>query len=454
MISGDQMLGIISANEPGLGGASPTASMAVSPLLEEVKQRVLAKLTQQLQLSEVKDLPEARRREELRAVIERLLNADPQSLDHHERGQVIDDLLDEVLGLGPLEKLLRDRAITDILVNGPHEVYVERGGLLEESPVRFRDGEHLLHIIDRIVARVGRRIDETSPMVDARLPDGSRLNAIIPPLALKGPALSIRRFGQIPLGMKDLLERKVLAPEMALLLEACIRARLNIVISGGTGSGKTTLLNILSSFIPEKERIVTIEDAAELQLQQRHVVQLETRPPNVEGKGEVSPRDLVRNALRMRPDRIIVGECRGAEALDMLQAMNTGHEGSLTTLHANSPRDALSRLETMVLMAGYDIPLRAIRRQITSSINLIVQAERLQGGSRKVTGMTEVVGMEGETIVMQEIFAYVQSGIDPEGRAKGKFVATGVRPDFATRLRKAGVELPTTLFQERTLLRA
>jgi pilus assembly protein CpaF len=311
----------------------------------------------------------------------------------------------------------------------------------------------LLQIIDRIVSKVGRRVDETSPMVDARLPDGSRVNAIIPPLALDGPSMSIRRFGANPLKLEDLLNFKAFTPEMAMLMEAAIKARLNILISGGTGCGKTTLLNTLSAFIPAEDRIVTIEDAAELQLQQDHVVRLETRPPNIEGKGQVNTRDLVRNALRMRPERIIIGECRGAEALDMLQAMNTGHAGSLTTLHANTTRDAQSRLETMVMMAGLELPMKAMRQQIASAIDLIIQANRLQGGPRKVTSITEVMGMEGEVIIMQDIFRFKQLGIDQNGRATGQFEATGVRPGFVPRLEAAGIKLPSNLFQERVLLR-
>ena len=333
-------------------------------------------------------------------------------------------------------------------------MYVERGGRLERSSVTFRDNRHLLQIIDRIVSKVGRRVDETCPMVDARLPDGSRLNAIIPPIALDGPAVSIRRFGRNPLTVEKLLEFKAFTPEMIAFLEACCKAKLNMIISGGTGSGKTTLLNVLSGFIPPDERVITIEDAAELQLRQPHVVRLETRPPNIEGKGEVTARDLVRNALRMRPDRIVIGECRGAEALDMLQAMNTGHEGSLTTLHANSPRDALARLETMIMMAGFEMPVKAMRQQISSAVDIIVQANRLQGGPRRITSICEVTGMEGEIITLSEIFRFVQRGIDEEGRAYGVFVATGIRPQCLPRLEAAGVPLPPELFQERVLMEA
>src|SRR5213078_1935454 len=315
--------------------------------------------------------------------------------------------------------------------------------------VKFRDNEHLLQIIDRIVSKVGRRVDETSPMVDARLPDGSRFNAIIPPLSLDGPSVSIRRFGANPLKLEDLLNYKAFTPEMAMLLEGAIKARLNVLISGGTGSGKTTLLNTLSAFIPGDERLVTIEDAAELQLQQDHVVRLETRPPNIEGKGAIATRDLVRNALRMRPERIIIGECRGPETLDMLQAMNTGHAGSMTTLHANTPRDAQARMETMIMMAGMDLPIKAMRQQISSAVDLIIQANRLQGGPRKVTSITEIIGMEQDVVIMQEIFRYQQLGIDQNGRAFGQFEALGVRPHCMQRLEAAGIRLPTNIFQER-----
>jgi pilus assembly protein CpaF len=362
-------------------------------------------------------------------------------------------VLDETFGFGPLEMLLKDPTVSDILINGPHKIYVERRGKLEKTDVKFRDNDHLLQIIDRIVSKVGRRVDETSPMVDARLPDGSRVNAIIPPLALDGPTMSIRRFGANPLKLEDLLNFKAFTPEMAMLMEACIKARMNLIISGGTGSGKTTLLNTLSSFIPHDERIVTIEDAAELQLQQDHIVRLETRPPNIEGKGAINTRDLVRNALRMRPERIIIGECRGGESLDMLQAMNTGHAGSMTTLHANTPRDAQARLETMIMMSGMELPIKAMRQQISSAVDLIVQASRLQGGPRKITSITEVMNMEQDVIIMQDIFRYKQIGIDSNGRAHGQFEATGVRPTFVTRLEAAGIKLPSNLFAERVLLR-
>jgi pilus assembly protein CpaF len=421
---------------------------------DTIKYRIHDQLVQQLDLAELRRLPEQNRRGELRVVVTRAVVADVPDLDPEEREALVVELLDEFLGLGPLEKLLRDDTLGDILVNGPDDVWVEHGGQLYETGIRFRNADHLLQIIDRIVSRVGRRIDDLCPMVDARLPDGSRVNAIIPPLSLKGPALSIRRFGARPLTLDDLLGFQALTLEMVYLMEAAVKGRLNIIVSGGTGSGKTTLLNTLSCFIPDHERVITIEDAAELQLQQRHVLPLETRPANLDGKGAVTMRDLVRNALRMRPDRILVGECRGPEALDMLQAMNSGHDGSLTTLHANSPRDALTRLETMLLTAGFDVPLKALRRQIVSAIQLIVQAERLQGGRRKVTAMTEVVGMEGDIIVTQDIFLYQQKGVDPLGKAVGQFVTTGVRPKFAVQLEAVGCSLPPAHFLQRVLLRA
>ncbi len=420
---------------------------------EELKRLIHGKLVDKLDLSRVSDLAGDTLRREIRLVVERLCDTENPLLNRMERERLIDEVLDETFGFGPLEMLLKDPTISDILVNGPFKVFVERRGKLEKTEVKFRDNEHLLQIIDRIVSKVGRRVDETSPMVDARLPDGSRVNAIIPPLALDGASLSIRRFGANPLKLEDLLNFKAFTPEMAMLMEACIKARLNIIISGGTGCGKTTLLNTLSSFIPHDERIVTIEDAAELQLQQEHIVRLETRPPNIEGKGAVNTRDLVRNALRMRPERIIIGECRGGESLDMLQAMNTGHSGSMTTLHANSPRDAQARLETMIMMAGMELPIKAMRQQISSAVDLIVQANRLQGGPRKLTSITEVMNMEQDTIIMQDIFRYKQLGIDQNGRAYGQFEATGVRPSFVHRLESAGIKLPSNLFSERVLLR-
>ena len=348
--------------------------------------------------------------------------------------------------------LLKDATISDILINGPKNIYVERQGKIEKTSVAFRDNNHLMQIIDRIVSKVGRRVDEVSPMVDARLSDGSRVNAIIPPLALDGAAVSIRRFGSNPLKLEDLLNFKAFTPEMVMLLEGAIKGRLNMIISGGTGSGKTTLLNTLSSFISNQDRIVTIEDAAELQLQQEHVVRLETRPANIEGKGAITATDLVRNALRMRPERIIIGECRGPETLDMLQAMNTGHEGSLTTIHANTPRDGVARIETMITMAGFDLPLKAMRSQVASAVDLIIQVNRLQGGVRRITHITEVVGMEQDTVVMQDIYRYIQDGIDESGRCVGKFLSTGIRPVFMDRLEQSGVRLPASAFRERVMM--
>src|SRR3954463_11209259 len=420
---------------------------------EELKRLIHSKLVDKLDLSRVSDLAGDTLRREIRLVVERLCDTENPLLNRMERERLIDEVLDETFGFGPLEILLKDPTVSDILVNGPHKCYVERRGKMEKTEVKFRDNDHLMQIIDRIVSKVGRRVDETSPMVDARLPDGSRVNAIIPPLALDGASVSIRRFGSNPLKLEDLLNYKAFTPEMAMLMEACIKAHLNIVISGGTGCGKTTLLNTLSSFIPHDERIVTIEDAAELQMQQDHVVRLETRPPNIEGKGAIMTRDLVRNALRMRPERIIIGECRGGETLDMLQAMNTGHSGSMTTLHANSVRDAMSRLETMIMMAGFELPMKAMRQQVASAVDLVIQVNRLQGGPRKITSITEVMNMEQDVIIMQEIFRFKQLGVDQNGRAFGQFEATGVRPTFVNRLEAKGVKLPSNMFTERVLLR-
>jgi pilus assembly protein CpaF len=428
------------------------ADKAPDAEFEDLKRRIHGKLVDKLDLSRVGELAGDTLRREIRLVVEHLCDTEDTLLNRGERERLIEEVLDETFGLGPLEMLLKDATISDILINGPKHVYVERRGRMERTSVQFRDNAHLLQIIDRIVSRVGRRVDEVCPMVDARLPDGSRVNAIIPPLALDGPSVSIRRFGSNPLKLEDLLNFKAFTPEMVMLLEGAIKARLNMVISGGTGSGKTTLLNTLSSFIPNSDRIVTIEDAAELQLQQEHVVRLESRPPNIEGKGAITATDLVRNALRMRPERIIIGECRGPETLDMLQAMNTGHEGSLTTLHANTPRDAIARMETMITMAGFELPLKAMRQQIASAVDLIIQANRLQGGVRRITHITEVVGMEQDTIVMQDIYHYQQSGIDETGRARGRFDATGVRPTFMDRLESAGVRLPASAFRGRVML--
>jgi pilus assembly protein CpaF len=444
MGSRSAMSGLSVTGAPSGGGAKN---------YDELKRQIHGKLVERLDFSRVKDLNSEALRRDIRRVIEHLCDTENPLLNRMEREKLIEEILDETLGFGPLEPLLKDPTISDILINGPKNCYVERRGKLEKVELLFRDNEHLMQIIDRIVSKVGRRVDETSPLVDARLPDGSRVNAVIPPIALDGASLSIRRFGANPLKLEDLLNYKAFSPEMAMLLEACIKARLNIVISGGTGCGKTTLLNTLSSFIPSDERIVTIEDAAELQLQQDHVVRLETRPPNIEGKGSILTRDLVRNALRMRPERIIVGECRGPETLDMLQAMNTGHSGSMTTLHANSVRDAMSRLETMIMMAGFELPIKAMRQQIASAVDLIIQANRMQGGPRKITSITEVMNMEQDVIIMQEVFRYRQLGVDQNGRAYGQFEATGVRPTFVNRLEQKGVKLPSNMFSERVLLR-
>ena len=419
---------------------------------DEIKRRIHNKLVDKLDLTKVGELEGEVLRREIRMVVEHLCDSEETFLNRNERERLIEEVLDETFGLGPLELLLKDATISDIMINGPKNIYVERRGRMEKTNVEFRDNSHLLQIIDRIVSKVGRRVDETNPMVDARLTDGSRVNAIIPPLALDGAAMSIRRFGANPLKLEDLLNYKAFTPEMVMLLEGAIKARLNIIISGGTGSGKTTLLNTLSSFISNKDRIVTIEDAAELQLQQDHVVRLETRPANIEGKGQIHATDLVKNCLRMRPERIIIGECRGGEALDMLQAMNTGHDGSLTTLHANTPRDAIARLETMIMMAGFEMPMKAMRQQISSAVDLIIQANRLQGGSRRVTHITEVIGMEQDTVIMQDVYKYVQEGIDGEGKATGHFLSTGIRPTFMDRLEAAGVRLPASAFRERIMM--
>jgi pilus assembly protein CpaF len=420
---------------------------------EALKSHIHMRLVDRLDMNRIAEIDPKDLRNEIRGVVELLCDTENPLLNHNERQRLVNEILDETFGFGPLELLLKDSKIGDIMINGPRNVFVEKEGRIHKSEVRFRDNDHLLQIIDRIVSRVGRRVDETSPMVDARLPDGSRFNAIIPPLALDGPVVTIRMFGSHPLSKDDLLRYKAFTPEMLALLEGAMKARLNIIISGGTGSGKTTLLNTLSSFIQPDHRVITIEDAAELQLQQEHVVRLETRPCNIEGRGAVTATDLVRNALRMRPDRIIIGECRGAETLDMIQAMNTGHEGSMTTVHANTPRDALSRLETMISMAGLELPIRALRAQFASAVDLIVQASRLQGGPRKVTSISEVIGMEGDTIIMQEIFAFRPIGVDANGRAHGEFIATGIRPSFMDRLEQIGCHLPYDLFSHRIMLK-
>jgi pilus assembly protein CpaF len=412
-----------------------------------LKVKIHRQLIEQLDLSKISMIPLETLQTQIRHITENLLAAEGTPLNRQERDRIVIEVEHETFGLGPIEPLMHDPTISDILVNGAREVYVERRGRLERTDVQFRDDAHLLQVIERIVSKVGRRVDESTPMVDARLQDGSRVNAIIPPLALDGPILSIRRFAVDPFKMPDLMQFETLTPTLAEILEATVKARLNMIISGGTGSGKTTLLNVLSNGIPNTERIVTIEDSAELQLQQDHVVRLETRPANIEGKGAVTQRDLVRNALRMRPDRIIVGEVRGAEALDMLQAMNTGHDGSISTVHSNSTRDALSRIETMVLMAGVSLPSRAMREYISSALDILVHLARLSDGTRKIVKVTEVVGMEGDTITLQDIFIFDQKGIGPHGEALGHHRATGIRPRFAERLKIAGIELNPAVFE-------
>src|ERR1700751_5767743 len=412
-----------------------------------VKTAIHRKLIQKLNLDKLSEIKREDVRREVSQLLESLLVGESAPMNLQERERLSQEVLDEVFGLGPLEPLLADPTISDILVNTYKRVYIERRGVLELTGVQFRDDTHLMGIIDRIVSAIGRRIDESSPMVDARLADGSRVNAIIPPLSVDGPCLSIRRFGRERLTADDLVNNRSLTQPMLDLLRGCVKARLNILISGGTGAGKTTFLNVLSSHISNKERIVTVEDAAELQLNQEHVVRLETRPPNIEGKGQVAQRQLVINCLRMRPDRIIVREVRGEEALDMLQAMNTGHDGSLTTIHANSPRDALTRLETMVAMANLSIPDSAIRRQITSAIDLVIQVSRLSDGTRKVLSLAEITGMEGEVVTMQEIFVFRKRGIRENGEVIGEFMATGVRPKFAEKLLVTGIQLPSAMFE-------
>ena len=414
---------------------------------QAIKVRIHQALLGRLDLEAMQALSPERLRDELRQMVERLLVEENLVLNTGERRALVRDIGYEMLGFGPLEPLLADPTVSDILVNTAAQVYVERKGRLEMTDITFDDDAHLMKIIDKIVSRIGRRVDESSPMVDARLPDGSRVNAIIPPLAIDGPILSIRRFSTVPLQLANLIDYKSISDEMGQFLGALAQAKINILISGGTGSGKTTLLNILSGFIPARERIVTIEDAAELQLQQPHVVRLETRPPNIEGRGEVSQRALVRNSLRMRPDRIILGETRGSEALDMLQAMNTGHEGSMTTIHANTPRDAFARMESMIAMAGVDLPAKAARAQIASAIGVVVQANRLSDGTRKLLSIQEVTGMEGETLTMQEIFSFKQTGVGADGAVQGYFAASGVRPRFWDRLPSRGVALSETIFQ-------
>lgn len=430
----DSAEGVALAAEEGVYG---------NQTFQELKARLHRSIITRLDLTKLNTLAPDRVRSEVSRLVEELLIAENTALSIIERDRLVSEVHNELFGLGPLEPLLADTTISDILVNSYSNIYIERRGKLEKTAISFKDDEHLMRVIERIVSTVGRRIDEAQPMVDARLTDGSRVNAIIPPLSIDGPVLSIRRFGADPLKMAALIENGALTREIAMLFEMCVKARLNIIISGGTGAGKTTLLNALSAYIPADERIVTIEDSAELQLQQPHVVRLETRPPNIEGKGEVTQRDLVRNALRMRPDRIVVGEVRGGEAIDMLQAMNTGHDGSLTTIHANTPRDTLARLETMIQMTGMRLSDRAMRQQIASAVNVVIQVARLTDGTRRIMSISEITGMEGETVAMQEIFQFERVGIDSMGKVLGRFRGTGIRPRFAERLKQYGMQLPS-----------
>jgi pilus assembly protein CpaF len=415
---------------------------------QALKSSVHRELISRVDLERVANQRDERIRAQVLAVIQDLVASLTTPLSGRERERLSVEVLDEVFGLGPLEPLLQDPTINDILVNGPKQVYVERAGVLEESNIMFKDNSHLMNIIDKIVSGIGRRVDESSPMVDARLADGSRVNVIIPPLALDGPHLSIRRFGHTPITEDDLLNNQTLTRPMLDLLRGAVKARLNIVISGGTGAGKTTLLNVLSGYISQKERIVTIEDSAELQMKQRHCVRLETRPSNIEGKGAVMQRQLLINSLRMRPDRIVVGEVRGEEALDMLQAMNTGHDGSMTTVHANNPRDAVARIETMALMANLNLPEKAVRRQIASAVSLVIQISRFNDGTRRITAMTEITGMEEDVVSMQDVFVFEKHGVSPDGKIIGSFTATGIRPKFAERLQASGISVPGSWFEQ------
>jgi pilus assembly protein CpaF len=429
-------------------GTAPSMAARSADRYFELKSQIHRKLIGVLNLDRVSSIPKDRVRAEIGRVVERLLDEERVPMTTAEQTKIVEEVLDEVLGLGPLETLLKEPTISDILVNRYNKVYIERNGKLSETTVRFKDDAHLLHIIEKIVSQVGRRIDEAQPIVDARLQDGSRVNAIIPPLALDGPCLSIRRFGRHVITQEEMLEFKTLTPGMLRFLAACVQSKTTILISGGTGSGKTTMLNALSRFIPEEERIITIEDTAELQLQQRHVVKFETRPPNLNKEGGINQRQLLRTALRMRPDRIIVGECRGAEALDMLQAMNTGVEGSMSTVHANSPRDAFSRLETMVMMADLEIPTRVILQQLASAIKMVVQVSRLQDGSRKMISISEVLGVRDDRLQMQEIFTFERVGVTDAGKVQGRFRATGIAPRVLERLRVSGIQVPHHIFEE------
>lgn len=420
-------------------------------ILQKIKVKIHQRLLGLLDLDEARRMPPEQLHAECAQRVDTLLREEKYPLSGPEKQKLLREVMDEIFGFGPLDEFLRDPLVSDILVNGPHQIYLEKQGRLEPTDATFVDDAHLMRVIRRIGTNVGRRIDESTPMLDARLPDGSRVNAIIPPLSLTGPVLSIRRFGATPIDMDRLLELQAIAKDMAFFMEMCVKCRMNILISGGTGSGKTTLLNSLSAWIPVGERVVTIEDAAELQLQREHVVRLETRPANIEGEGKISQRDLLRNTLRMRPDRIIIGEVRGDESLDMLQAMNTGHEGSMTTVHANSPRDALRRIENMVSMAGINYPVHAIREQMSSALDLLVQVERLTGGVRKITHIVEITGMEGDVVCLHELFRFKQLGVNDDGNAYGHFEACGVRPHLLDRLKARGVHIPTDLFHQRVL---
>jgi pilus assembly protein CpaF len=431
---------------PILLGPALAATRVTAVRLEKIKSQIHREILSQVDLRRMETISPETLRLELKNLTERLLDESSMVINESERRQIVQGIQDEMLGLGPIEPLLADPGVSDILVNGPYKVYVERKGKIEATNIEFDSEPHLMRVIDRIVSRIGRRVDEMNPMVDARLPDGSRVNAVIPPLAIDGPLLSIRRFSVVPYTMVDLLGFQTLNAEMAELINGLVKAKINLLVSGGTGSGKTTLLNVISASIPHDERIVTIEDAAELQLQQPHVVRMETRPQNIEGKGEISQRALLRNSLRMRPDRIILGEVRGAEVLDMLQAMNTGHDGSMTTIHANTPRDATTRLEHMLGMAGLNVDVRSMRQQISAALSVIIQVSRLSDGRRKLTSLQEITGIEGDVITMQEIFKFDQTGIAPDGQVQGRFVATGIRPKFVQRLKTRGIALRDDLF--------